>query len=927
MAEDSEIQYERRSKSDAIKVVNHLLSFNASPNIVDIYGASPLCHAVWSKNNDIASILHPFTCEHFIRTPEFFLLENENTKSIRCSNVDQWIQEHTSSVNENKDRLQHLLSSPGIGLLHHGEEIEMQKVQVIALFKRLSLNIKKEDPLLEFVPTLAGSMAEGTKCQKPDEQDIMLRLIKFEDLCIPEESEHEPHGVITLKFNGNDMETKEYQKYIIDGYLNREEILYSLITKIEKELSSVSFWSENDIINIYPTHDTTVELKQAIEVGDIGNLTFIWHGKHYKQIKLSVDVVPAIIIKEWQPGNALTEDPTGRAVPNETFLILRASIEDFDYDLELHGDLNSNIETAGVDLSTLETLNGKDWDSGSDCISEKSDEDCDKDPVNVTSGIYSASMVRSLRKDFGFSIPKTKNIARNIDAILGEINEVQTTNKRTKTAEDNDTKIQSVQKHHKSDSYKDSFALVTTEKNVEIGQHNEMGSINHETGSDNLDKNNTKVIKSALGKCQNYENDRGRQQNTVSHDSTKSSVMSDSNKRLNETIGKTSNLKGMSDGTYNMDILPDSKDNKCALELIIQSGGIAGMDDFTEDKSEQQTGSCETENQDEFSLIFRRVKENRDATETDIFRTNVDQNQSNCNNKEYDKNDEKLHEEIVSNVIASFDGFGNVNVKPIEGNDIGAESADYSFTVHFEDENNKDDDNDEDSDDYETGVSEEDIEDPREDMGFRISYSKWENETMAAFPKCIKTAYILSKILVSYVPKVRTPLNRGIHKNMKGYSSIKDIFSYLLKMALFTVVRNNRGHRCLTSDSDVQDRIEEPQELENTTDVVEQVIYSRTGGQDSSKVNEERKTTLHPLSSNELLQVAFWVNELFSEIEASAEAGRLATYFDPKINILDRIANSGKQKGKPYPAMLYLRKHCKMIRSLVRIEDEKPMLC
>ena len=77
-------------------------------------------------------------------------------------------------------------------------------------------------------------MAEGTKCQKPDEQDIILRLFKFEDVCIPEDSEYAPEGVITLKFTGDESKAKEYQQYILDGYLNREEILYSLITKIEK---------------------------------------------------------------------------------------------------------------------------------------------------------------------------------------------------------------------------------------------------------------------------------------------------------------------------------------------------------------------------------------------------------------------------------------------------------------------------------------------------------------------------------------------------------------------------------------------------------------------------------------------------------------------------------------------------------------------
>ncbi|XP_060600279.1 ankyrin repeat domain-containing protein 31-like [Ruditapes philippinarum] len=338
IAEDDELHYNRRSQANAVKVVYQLLHYKASPDVVDIYGASPFCHAVWSKCFDIADILRPLTSECFQKPPRFLLAENETMKSIRCSNVEQWIRQNTSNVTENEKRLQRLLSSPGIGLLQHPDEVEQQKEQVISLFKRLSCIIAKEDHLLEFVPTLAGSMAEGTKCQKPDEQDIILRLLKFEDVCIPEKSEFAPEGVITLKFTGNESKTTEYQKYILDGYLNREEILYSLITKLERELSLVSNWSGKECINIYPSHYPTAELKQAIDTGDIGNVRFVWHGQYYKQINLSIDIVPAIIIRDWKPNDATSIDPTGGAVPNETFLILRAFIETFEYDLEIHGE-------------------------------------------------------------------------------------------------------------------------------------------------------------------------------------------------------------------------------------------------------------------------------------------------------------------------------------------------------------------------------------------------------------------------------------------------------------------------------------------------------------------------------------------------------------------------------------------------------------
>lgn len=136
IAEDNELHYDRTSKVNAINVVHLLLSYNASPNIVDVYGASPFCHAIWAKCFHLADVLRPFTSEHLQRPPDFLLVENENMPNIRCSSVDKWISENASDVKKNEERLQRLLSSPGIGLLQHKDEVEQQKEQVIAFFKR-----------------------------------------------------------------------------------------------------------------------------------------------------------------------------------------------------------------------------------------------------------------------------------------------------------------------------------------------------------------------------------------------------------------------------------------------------------------------------------------------------------------------------------------------------------------------------------------------------------------------------------------------------------------------------------------------------------------------------------------------------------------------------------------------------------------------
>lgn len=674
-------------------------------------------------------------------------------------------------------------------------------------------------------------MAEGTKCQKPDEQDIILQLFKFENICFPEESEYTPDGMITLKFTGNDTETEEYKQYLMDGYLNREEILYSLTTKLEKEFSSTSVWSSEDIMNIYPSHDLTAELKQAIEVGDIGNLSFIWHGEFYKQIKLSIDVVPAIIIKGWRPNAVITKDPMGKDVPNETVLILRAFTEDFEYDYQMHGELDSNTNSPRPDISNLETLNGDNWDSGSDCISENDEESCDE--VQGRLDYNDSYMIRSFRNDIGFSVSKTKRILRTMNAVMNE---------NTENSETEDTKK----------------SLKMAENDVKMNSETKTEGIIELVGSEpGLNAVNTK-------------------------------------RHAEPSTSAKANCSDHADSTYVQTPDSDNSDEDNAIMFEIQLNRGALLENY--DKVDEHTPfELDTEDGIEVKCLV--------PSREDIHTGEMETGKSSLQGQD-DKAAVKsatLHE-IMEQM------FGSENIETLNMQTDSENSFNMDSSLDY-DEGDSDIDKSGDNTDMEEDSSEE----PREDMAFRISYSKWENETMASFPYIIKSAYILSKILVSFIPEIRTPLNRGLHKYIKGYSGIKDIFSYMLKMALFSVVK--KKYDMLKSDHniDLKNEVMGVLNLKNTECHFEKIIYSRSSG----SVEEHNDL----MNSDVLKKIIFWTNEVFSEMEASAEKGCLSAYFDPKLNIMERIAIAGKQKNRPYPSMLYVRRHCEMIKSLLRVEE------
>ena len=573
-------------------------------------------------------------------------------------------------------------------------------------------------------------------------------------------------------------------------------------------------------------------------MGDIGTLSFIWHGNFYKQINLSIDIVPAIIIKDWKPENARSVDPTGGAVPKETFLILRAFIEKFEYDLEIHGELNAVSETTGMEPANLEILNGKGWDSGSDCTSDKSDEESDKEPVNSTSFFYNTFVVRDMRDNIGYQIPTIKRLLRRGAAFLNELIRQPEPAKNKKTADDDFAILHPCKQPRKSNTNVDSEAQDMT------GEENKYVDVRKQRSPKASFDSNMPSTSTEYETCKRVAS---YQDNLYG-----STNKSDMDKKKNEGIHES---------------FDNPEDTDACNINILKEFDSSGTDDVEGDKDE-----C-------------TFTENRN-----------------------DDSEETFDEEFIRNVLMKSVGSDKSEFDALDG--ILDTQHHYSFSELI----GNDDDSNEDNTDY------DDLDDdpPREDMGFKISFSKWENETMASLPSCIKIAYMLSKILVSYVPRIRNPLNRGVSK-IKGYSSVNDLFSYLLKMALFHAIQKHRDR--LTIKPTVGEQVDQNQEKTSGSDFScdGQIIYSRTGGRCAPEMGQ---STMHAFSSKEIHDVAFWVDSLFSEIETSAETGYLGAYFDEKFNILDRISTSGKQKNNPYPALFYLRKHCKMIRALVRVEEK-----
>ena len=522
-------------------------------------------------------------------------------------------------------------------------------------------------------------MAEGTKCQQPDELDIVLHLVQFDNIVVPECLEYAPDGYVGLKPKGSEEDIKLYEKYMMDGYFDRDTILRRFMEMFEKEILNMKTWMGNEICNIYPTNDLCLGMAHAYTVGDIAAVRFVWHGKYYKQVEVSVDIVPAIFIQNWWPSSVPSEDPLGRPLKKEMMVILRAKIESHEYDYEEYGGfedltkLGSNDETVNGESVVKSFVNPSDikWD----------DSDCESSEYSFCSD-----------------------------------NSVDTENEEQFFA-----------------------------------QH-------------------------------------------LEHSSNKS-----------------------------------GKNGRVVEDRILSSGACADvLIDQSHDASKADANICSSNERD-------NSEDNRDI-----------------------QDDSSIEDQIDS-------------------------------------------------------LSDE--EDDRGDIGFKLSYGRVENESLKSFPPNVKRAYILSKSLVNFVPGIRAPNKSEMTESLKGYTPHKDVFSYLLKNALFHVVQKFRDHTSLCKPGKLQGAPEQESSPKKQrceeTDV--EIIYNRT---DSKSVSEQ-------VSDSDLKKIAFWVEKIFFEIESRARIGVMPAYFDTKQNLLEKIIVSGNQKSHLYPSLTYLIAHCNMIQNLVCLELPK----
>lgn len=335
--------------------VELLQSFGADENALDELRDKPLdtarrhfslqCHKILGAGDKNAS-------ETPKNEPSAQILVNM-PKSIPSSRIKsaQDVQ-RVLGLQENLDGfLDHLMTTFYLRGPEAAKESEAVVSAVNTLVESLCVKIAAYDSRFEMSVFPTGSNAEGTKVGRPDEFDFVLCLDKLNDkteILMTEECQET--GYACLRFTETPL-SEEYLPFSdVDGYFLALPFLQLFFRYARRAVNETEMWTTG---NLYYNFEDKMEVLQGKPVF---NFSVYWMGPIFKQLKISIDLVPAVYKRGWWPPNVdVKEVPlmSDSIFAAGCFLMLQTRTQDFDKKRHLLNDSVSHTCNVNGDESAF----------------------------------------------------------------------------------------------------------------------------------------------------------------------------------------------------------------------------------------------------------------------------------------------------------------------------------------------------------------------------------------------------------------------------------------------------------------------------------------------------------------------------------------------------------------------------------------------
>ena len=193
------------------------------------------------------------------------------------------------------------------------KEVEDIRENVEKFISKWKQKIAETDARFTGTLLQSGSVYEGTKVGQPDEFDYMLCLESLEPVCwVTFDKVTEYDKVIVYK-NVQGFESS-YEGFFDGQQLDSGNVMRLFVDAAKKALTRLDYsLVPNEMYIEGLTEHTLVEDTWALHGTVTCNLKIKWCGLYYKQLVITVDLVPAIPIPEWphvarQESDLLTDD-------------------------------------------------------------------------------------------------------------------------------------------------------------------------------------------------------------------------------------------------------------------------------------------------------------------------------------------------------------------------------------------------------------------------------------------------------------------------------------------------------------------------------------------------------------------------------------------------------------------------------------------
>jgi ankyrin repeat protein len=258
---------------------------------------------------------------------EDFLLDMPKTI---CSSVIKTKESITETMNLPEDRselFEFLMNTYHRRTPENASEVSRVTEDVVCLVNSLCKSVASYDERFNMSVFRTGSSEEGTKVGPPDEFDFALCVNELRNITrVVMTEECVEKGFACLKFSQSPV-PEDYLPFAdSEGYFLAFPFLKLYYAYLKRALNETSTWTNG---NIYFNYEDKMDV---INGKPVFNFEVYWIGTVYKQLKISIDLVPVIYTPGWWPKNV--QFPTIPEMNEEVknagcFLILQTKENDF----------------------------------------------------------------------------------------------------------------------------------------------------------------------------------------------------------------------------------------------------------------------------------------------------------------------------------------------------------------------------------------------------------------------------------------------------------------------------------------------------------------------------------------------------------------------------------------------------------------------